>query len=154
MAILVSGGGHLDEALAVLEAFRGHEVILLTYRQKSLLSFRHPSIQRVYFLRLFASRGFLLWASLLVNLFECASIFLKECPRILFSTGSEIAIAPSFLGKTFFGMKIIFLETITRSKSPSRTARILSPLSDLCLVQWEALLTQLGPRAKYAGRVL
>ena len=70
------------------------------------------------------------------------------------STGSEIAILAFFLGKFFFRTKLIFLETVTRPKTPSFTARIVYPMTDLFLVQWETLLEKFGPKAQYRGRIL
>ncbi len=153
IGIVVSGGGHLDEALAVLESLQGHRLFLVTYYQKSLLSFSHPRISKVYFVRLWDSKGVGLYLSLLVNLFEFVYIMIKERPKLLFSTGSEIAIAPFFLGKVFLRSKLIFLETATRVLRPSTTGRILYPISDLFLVQWETLLKAFGPKAKFRGRV-
>jgi beta-1,4-N-acetylglucosaminyltransferase len=154
IGMVVSGGGHLDEALPLLEAFRGHRVFLVTYVQQSLLLFRHPLIEKIYFVRLWGSRGIGLYLSLFANLFEFTYILLKERPRVLFSTGSEIAIIPFFLGKVFLKAKLIFLETATRVVEPSRTAKVLYPLADLFLVQWETLLHRFGPKAQFRGRVL
>jgi UDP-N-acetylglucosamine:LPS N-acetylglucosamine transferase len=153
IGIIVSGGGHLDEALPLLEAFKGHRAFIVTYVQQSLLHFRHPSIERVHFVRLWGSRGIGLYLSIFINLFEFVYILLKERPDVLFSTGSEIAIIPFFLGKTFFRAKLIFLETATRVFEPSLTAKVLYPISDVFLVQWETLIRRFGPKAQFRGRV-
>lgn len=153
IGIILSGGGHLDEAVPLLEAFQGHRIFLVTYYQESLLSFRHPRIDRIYFVRLWDSKGIGLYLSLFVNIFEFVYLLLKERPKVLFSTGSEIAITPFFLGKAFLRSKLIFLETATRVSKPSMTGRVLYPISDLFLVQWEALLKAFGPRAEFRGRV-
>lgn len=154
IGIIVSGGGHLDEALPLLEAFKDHRVFLVTYVQKSLLNFHHSNIVRVYFVRLWGSKGIRLYFSLLVDLFEFIYILTRERPKVLFSTGSEIAIIPFFLGKILLRTKLIFLETATRVLEPSLTAKVLYPISDIFLVQWETLLKRFGPKAQFRGRVL
>ncbi len=154
IAVFVSGGGHLDEALSVLKAFQGQDLILVTYEQKSLNHFQHPDFRKTYFLRLFSSWGPLLYLSLFCHLFECFQIFMKEKPDVIFSTGSEIAVVPFYSGKILFRMKTVFLETVTRFQMPSKTARWVYPVSDLFLVQWEELLKYFGPKAKCAGRIL
>ncbi len=154
IAVFVSGGGHLDEALSVLEPLKGHDWILVTYEQKSLDRFHHPFFQKTYFLSLFSSWGPFLYFSLFLNVFESLWIFLKERPDVLFSTGSEIAVMPFYAGKYLFGMKTIFLETVTRFQKPSKTAKWIYPVSDLFLVQWAELLKHFGPKAKCAGRIL
>ncbi len=153
IAIIVSGGGHLDEALAVIEAFKGHEVILISYKLPSLVSYRHPALRKVYFVSLAGSSGVALYFNFLLNFFQFLFIFLKERPKVLFSTGSEITVIPFFLGKIFFGSRLIFLETLTRVKNPSFTARMVYAITDLFLVQWESLLS-MGPKARFAGRII
>ena len=86
IGIIISGGGHLDEALPLIEAFQGHRIFLVTYHQESLLRFSHPRIDRVYFVRLWESKGIGLYLSLFVNIFEFIYILAKERPNILFST--------------------------------------------------------------------
>lgn len=153
IGIVISGGGHLDEALPLLEAFQEHRIFLVTYYQESLLSFSHPRISRVYFVRLWGSKGMGLFLSLFVNLFEFVYILMKERPKILFSTGSEIAIAPFFLGKIFLRSKLVFLETATRVSKPSTTGKVVYPICDLFLVQWKTLLKEYGAKAEFKGRV-
>jgi len=153
IAIIVSGGGHLDEALAVMNAFCGHEVILISYRLSTLVSYRHPSIQKIYFVSLASSAGIGLYLNFVLNFFQFMFIFLKERPKILFSTGSEIAVIPFFLGKILFRSRLIFLETLTRVKNPSFTASMVYSITDLFLVQWETLLS-IGPKARFAGRII
>ncbi len=154
IGIVISGGGHLDEVLPLLDCFAGHDVFLVTYHQKSLLKFKHPLIKETYFTKLGGSWKISIMLNALVNLRELYFIFKKEHPDILFSTGSEIAILAFWLGKFFFRTKLIFLETVTRPKSPSLTAKVLYPITDLFLVQWENLLKNFGPKAQYKGRVL
>lgn len=154
IGIILSGGGHLDEALPLIEAFQGHRLFMVTYFQESLLNFRHPRIDRVYFVRLWGSKGLALYLSLFVNLFEFIYILLKERPKILFSTGSEIAIFPFYFSKFLLRTRLVFVETVTRVIVPSQTARIVYPITDLFLVQWESLLKFFGPRARCRGRVL
>jgi beta-1,4-N-acetylglucosaminyltransferase len=152
--MIVSGGGHLDEAISLVSAFQGHELILISYRLKSLSDFTHPQVKKKYFLSLFASHGPVLWFSLIIDLFEFFGILVKERPQILFSTGSEIAYGPFILGKLFLRTKNIFLETVTRPDTPSETAKHVYPFTDLFLVQSERLLPAFGKKAVYAGAVL
>lgn len=154
IGIIVSGGGHLDEALQVIGAFEGRDVFLVTYSQKSLLTYRNAGIKRVHFVKLLGSSGFLLILGFFSHLFEFISIFLKEKPDVLFSTGSEITVIPFYLGKIFFRTKLVFLETVTRVSRPSFTARVVYPVCDLFLVQWEKMLESFGSKAKFCGRVI
>lgn len=153
IGIVVSGGGHLDEAIAILEAFKGQDIFLVTYKLSSLALYNHPKIKHIYFVNVKESKGIVLFFHLFINIFEFLFIFSKERPKVLFSTGSEIAIVPFFIGKFIFGVKLIFLETFTRVKNPSFTAKIIYPITNLFLVQWESLL-KIGSKAKFFGRII
>lgn len=154
IGIVNSGGGHLDETLPLLDCFKEHEVFFVTYRQKSMLNYKHPLIKRTYLVKLDEGWTISLLLNAFTNLRELYAIFKKERPDILFSTGSEIAILAFYLAKILYRTKLIFLETITRPKSPSFTARAVYPITDLFLVQWEDLLEKFGSKAKYKGRIL
>jgi UDP-N-acetylglucosamine:LPS N-acetylglucosamine transferase len=158
VALVCSHGGHLDEALAVLEAFAGHEVFLVTYDASvmgnpNLKDFSHPGIARTYRLRLRGISNFLIFLTMAEACFRFLWIFLKERPKMVFSTGSEIALPAFYLGKFLFRVRLIFLETATRVTDPSLTGKVLYPVADLFLVQWEAMLAKLGPKARYHGGV-
>src|SRR5262245_17391084 len=128
IVVICSAGGHLDEALAVLEAFAGHEIVLISYDASvmgngNLKDFTHASIARTYLYRLKGTSGFSLFLTLLIGSFSTFRIFLKERPDLIFSTGSEIALPGFFIGKFLFRAKLVFLETATRVIHPSLTAK-------------------------------
>jgi len=156
IGIIVSGSGHMDEALTVIEAFKGHDIFLVTYYQEGQRNFSYPGIKNVYSIKLWGngSIGFKFVLSSFINIFELIFILMKERPKALFSTGSEIAIVPFFVGKYILRAKLIFLETVTRVIQPSGTAKILYPIVDLFLVQWESLIKNLGPKALFRGRIV
>jgi beta-1,4-N-acetylglucosaminyltransferase len=158
IALVCSHGGHLDESLAVLEAFRGHEIFLVTYDASvmgndNLKDFAHPLIARTYRIKLRGISNFLIFLTLAEMGLRFLWIFLKERPMLVFSTGSEIALPAFFLGKYLFRARLVFLETATRVLEPSMTGKVLYPITDLFLVQWAAMLPKLGPRARYHGGV-
>jgi UDP-N-acetylglucosamine:LPS N-acetylglucosamine transferase len=89
-----------------------------------------------------------------VGILKILYIFVRERPRILFSTGAEIAIPSFYIGKFVFHTRLIYLECSAQVYNPSLTGRWVYPISDLFLVQWEPLLTQYGSRAKYVGGLI
>jgi len=152
---IVSGGGHLEEAVECFDALAGTDLVVVVYKHKGeMASFRHPRVSRVRLVRLFGAKGILLYLSLCVNLLEFLWIFLRERPDILFSTGSEIAIGPFILGKLVWHTKNIFLETVTRIHECTVTSHWVYRWSDLFLVQWPHQVEFFGPKARYEGRVL
>jgi len=154
VAVICSSGGHLEQALRVLEAFEECHVFLVTYNTPTLIDFQHPDFEKVYRLRYFGDSWMRIFVTLLFGCFTYIRIFLKERPQVIFSTGSEIAIPAFYIGKIIFRLKLVYLETVLRIHHPTVTARALYWVSDLFLVQWESLLPKFGSKAKYAGRIL
>jgi beta-1,4-N-acetylglucosaminyltransferase len=144
IGIICSAGGHFTEMLQLREAFEGHPIFILTYKEKATLN-----QENTYYLESWRSpTGFIL------GLIRILIIFLRERPDILFSTGSEIAVPPFYLGKFLFRTKLIYLECSAQVYRPSLTGRCVYPITDLFLVQWEPLLKKYGPRAKYVGGLI
>ena len=144
IGLICSAGGHFTEMLQLQEAFKGHRLFVITYREKATLN-----QENTYYLKTWRSpTGFI------VGLIKIFIIFLKEKPDILFSTGSEIAVPPFYLGKFLFRTKLIYLECSAQVYQPSLTGRCVYPITDLFLVQWEFLLKKYGPKAKYVGGLI
>lgn len=144
ICLVCSHGGHLAEMLHLQEAFEGHETFFITYD-----SARTRELERKYLLRNIG-KNLLLMACASIATFR---ILLKEKPKLIVSTGSEIAI-PAFYLARILGIKTIFIESWTRVVQPTGTGRIVYPVSDVFLVQWERLLTKYGKKAKYEGAIV
>lgn len=144
IGLICSAGGHFTEMLQVKEAFNGHHPFIITYREMATMN-----QENTYYLK--SWRTFTGFISGLIKIFF---IFLKEKPTILFSTGSEIAIPPFYIGKFLFRTKLIYLECSAQVYQPSLTGRLVYPITDLFLVQWEPLLKKYGPKAKYVGGLI
>jgi UDP-N-acetylglucosamine:LPS N-acetylglucosamine transferase len=154
IGIICSPGGHLTIALEVLEAFEGHEVFLISYDTPNMQYFYNPGIANIYHIHLRGHRGIRAVLTMIGSCLDYIRIFLKERPKLVFSTGSEIAVPAFYIGKMLFRTKLIFLETATRVVQPSLTARLLYPITDLFLVQWPSLQKALGRKARYEGNLL
>jgi beta-1,4-N-acetylglucosaminyltransferase len=145
IGLICSPGGHFVEILQLLEAMEGYSTFFLTYKEKATLNRKDT-----YYLRNFVRTPFYFIVGILQILF----IFLKERPKILFSTGAEIAIPSFYIGKFLFRTKLVYLECCAQVFTPSLTGRCVYPISDLFLVQWDPLLKQYGPKAKYVGGLI
>jgi beta-1,4-N-acetylglucosaminyltransferase len=156
IGIVTGSGGHLTEALSIIEAFKRHDVFLVVHSFPSLREIQLDEIKKIYRLKILLgySSLFAVFLTALVNLFQFIRIFWKEKPSILFSTGAEIAVPAFYVGKIFFRTRLIFLETLTRVKDLSYAGKVLYPIVDLFLVQWPELLKKAGPKAVYGGRLI
>jgi len=134
----------LTEILELREAFDGHKTFFITYD-----SVRTRKLEHKYLLHNIGKNP-------LVMAYDSVAIFrilCKEKPRLIVSTGSEIAIPAFYLAK-LFGIKTIFVETWTRVVQPSGTGRLVYPVADIFLVQWERLRAKYGKKAKYEGAIV
>ncbi len=94
------------------------------------------------------------WKAILNTLlafFEAIKILSKSDSVAVISAGPGIAVPISYVAK-LFGKKVIFLESWSRVWSPSRTGKLIYPISDLFFVQWPEL-KKVYPKAMYAGRL-
>jgi UDP-N-acetylglucosamine:LPS N-acetylglucosamine transferase len=145
IALVSSHGGHLTEMLAMWELFSRHDIFYITYDATT------PSgLSPAYFLKKFHTNPF----SFMVALLKTARILFRERPDVIFSTGAEIAIPVFFLAKALFRCKLVYLECSAQVTSPSLTGRVVYPITDLFLVQWEGLTAKYGPRAIYKGGLI
>jgi len=145
IGFVCSHGGHLVEVLQLMEGLGGYPHFLLTYDEKAA-----SSLEKTYTIRNFARNP----VSILSGFFKILSIFLRERPEVLLSTGAEIALPAFYIGKFLFRTKLIYMECSAQVHTPSLTGRLVYPISDLFLVQWESLLRRYGPKAKYVGGLI
>ncbi len=144
ICLVCSHGGHLTEMLYLSEAFEGHETFYITYD-----SVRTRELQCRYLLRNIGKNPFLMACTFLLTL----RILLRERPKLIVSTGSEIAIPAFYLAK-LLRIKTVFIESWTRVVYPTGTGRIVYPVTDVFLVQWERLLSKYGSKARYEGAIV
>ena len=144
ICLVTSHGGHLTEILHVREAFEGHDTFYITYD-----SDRTRGLENKYLLRNIGMNP-LLMACAFVCVFW---IMIKEKPNLIISTGAEIAI-PAFYLARLLRIRTVFIESWTRVDRPTGTGRIVYPVADVFLVQWERLLNRYGGKARYEGAII
>ena len=74
-----------------------------------------------------------------------------EKPDFIITTGALIAF-PFCVFAKMRSVKVIYIESFARVNNQSLTGKLVYPLADLFLVQWESLL-KLYPKAKYVGGI-
>lgn len=87
------------------------------------------------------------------NWYEAFSILKRLKPRVILSNGASPGVVFGFIGKYFFGCKYIFLESYSRVKTPSLSARLSYIFADSFYVQWPGLSKRFK-RAEYKGQAL
>ena len=150
--LVCSTGGHLSQMLKIADELNDYNYFFDTY--ESTVS---SDVSKGYFIKSRFTNCPNIGAIVLLmitTLIMSIKILYKEKPNIIITTGSgEIAIPFCYLGK-LFGSKIIYIETLSRIATPSTGGKVIYPVADLFLVQWESLLEKYGEKAKFLGRVI
>lgn len=63
-------------------------------------------------------------------------ILRKEKPDLIISSGAAVAVPFFYLGK-IFGAKVIYIEVFDRIDKPTMTGKLVYPIADKFIVQWE-----------------
>lgn len=145
--------------MKIIDAFEGHDIFFVTaYAEttKNLNNFAKtyyikdpiPPIN-LFGLKIFAPSLALYY--MYVNV-PCLKILIREKPNVIVGNGGLSTISLSYLGK-LMGIKVIYLESLSRIYDLSLTGKIVYPITDLFLVQWENLIEKYN-KAKYWGKVI
>ena len=148
VCIACSVGGHLTQALQVVESFEGQKVFFITFHAPAEVLPKNYKVYKVEDPR----RTILSPFRFVVNALQTLAILCKERPDIVFSTGAGVAVAACYFGK-LLGAKVIFLESASRVDTRSLTGRMVYPIADLFLVQWPELAEQYN-HVEYVGTVI
>ena len=87
------------------------------------------------------------------SFFKAFFLILLLRPEWVVSTGAECGTAAILAAKLLF-RKTIFVETASRYRTKTMSAKICYPLVDRFYVQWEEALPLYGKKAEYIGGIL
>lgn len=76
----------------------------------------------------------------------------RQRPDVVLSTGAGLAV-PFFLVGKLLRIRLVYVESVTRTESLSLSGRIVYPLADRFFVQWSRVAERFR-RAEYAGGIL
>ena len=85
------------------------------------------------------------------NCLKSLILFIKIRPQYVVTTGTHTAVPMCCLAK-LLRKKVIFIETFANSKTKTLSGKIIYPIADLFIVQWEEML-ELYPKAIYGGGI-
>ena len=74
--------------------------------------------------------------ALIKNTVIAWKVLRKEKPDLIISSGAAVAVPFFYLGK-LFGAKLIYIEVFDRIDKPTMTGKMVYPIVDKFIVQWE-----------------
>ena len=89
--------------------------------------------------------------NLIKNTFLAIKVLNKERPDLIISSGAAVAVPFFYIGK-LFGAKTVYIEVFDRIDKPTLTGKLVYPITDLFVVQWEEM-KQVYPKAVNLGGI-
>ena len=144
-----STGGHLNELLQLKSLFTKYESYLVTEKTKSTIGLKRK-YKNVHFL-IYGTKDhpFSYIFKFLGNIFKSIYLYFKIRPKVVVTTGTHTAVPMCYIAK-LFRAKIIYIETFANSKTKTMAGKMIYPIADEFIVQWESML-DLYPKAKFGG---
>lgn len=156
-------GGHFSQMMALKELFGKYDSVLVTDNVRA--NKRMPTLQKIghieYAMAMAEGRKKLKAhqasrlnriGNYIQSFRECFRIWKKYRPKVIVSTGSNIAVPLFWIGK-LYGSKLIFIETRAKVYARSLTGILVRKSADQIFVQWPEML-KLYPEAKYCGTLV
>ena len=157
-------GGHFSQMMALNELFGKYDSVLVTDNVRAtkdmpalrninnIVVMEGESSRRKEVKREENANRWSFLGVYIQMLFESRKIWKQYRPKVIVSTGSNIAV-PLFLIGKLHGSKIIFIETRAKVYARSMTGILVRKLADQIFVQWPEML-KLYPEAKYCGTLV
>ncbi len=145
-----SQGGHLSEMLQLKSIFKKYEYHIVTEKTKSTEGLEKEYKGKVSYLVYGTKHNLIPYLfKFLFNIFKSLYLIIKINPTHIITTGTHTAVPMCYIGK-LLGKKVIYIETLANSKTKTVAGKLVYPISDMFVVQWESML-KLYPKAVYGG---
>jgi len=145
IALACSPGGHMLQTRRLEAVYEKHDAFFYTFRRG--MSEELAKTRRVVFVEDTKRNPFFIIVGFLQSLFQA----LKERPNVVIANGGGFVVPFCWWCK-LFGSKIAFIESFSRVESPSISGKLVHPIADLFIVQWEGM-RKFYSKAIYGGAV-
>lgn len=147
-----STGGHFNELMQLKPLFDKYDYHIITEKDKTTENLKKEYKDKISYLP-YGTRS-KLFSYIFKYSFLCLKtvyLYLKIRPKYIVTTGTHTAGPMCYLGK-ILGSKIIYIETYANKNRKTATGKLIYPIADLFIVQWEEML-KLYPKAIYGGSI-
>ena len=146
LLLVCSSGGHLQQLLALRDAWDAYSHVWVTFDKSDARSLLGG--ERVVYAHWPTNRSL---RNLVRNLLVARRTLRAVRPRVVLTTGAGVAVPFAWLAR-LRGTRVVYVESFTRIEKPSLTCRLVAPVADRVYAQWPELLEAV-PKARYAGSV-
>lgn len=147
-----STGGHFNELQQLSPLFEKYDYHIITEKDDTTKSLKGKYGNKISYLPYGTRKKLLRYIFIYTYLcFKTVFLYFKIKPKYIVTTGTHTAGPMCCLGK-LFKSKIIYIETFANRNSKTATGKLIYPLADLFIVQWEEML-EIYPKAVYGGAI-
>lgn len=146
VCLVGSSGGHLTHLYMLKPFWEKKERFWVTFNKEDAMSLLEK--EKVYKCYFPTNRNF---KNLFKNTLLAFKVLKKENPDILISSGAAVAV-PFFYIAKLKGKKLIYIEVYDRIDKATLTGRLVYPIVDKFIVQWEEQI-KIYPKAINLGSI-
>ena len=146
IGLVGSSGGHLTHLFMLKPTWSKYDRFWVTFDKEDARSLLEN--ERMYSCYFPTNRNI---KNLIRNTFLAIKVLRKEKPDVLISSGAAVAVPFFYLGK-LMGCKLIYIEVFDRIDKPTLTGKMVYPIVDEFIVQWEEM-KRVYPKAKNFGSI-
>lgn len=131
VCLVGSSGGHLTHLYMLKPFWENKKRFWVTYDKEDARSLLNG--EKVYPCYYPTNRNI---KNLIRNTVVAWKVLHKEKPDLIISSGAAVSVPFFYLGK-LFGSKLIYIEVFDRIDKPTLSGRLVYPIVDKFIVQWE-----------------
>ena len=146
VCLVGSSGGHLTHLYLLKPFWKDKERFWVTFDKEDAISILEDEI--FYPCHYPTNRNL---KNLVKNTILAFNILRKERPDVIVSSGAAVAVPFFYLGK-IFGAKTVYIEVFDRIDAPTMTGKLVYPVTDKFIVQWEEM-KKVYPKASNLGGI-
>ncbi|MGJ8700859.1 PssD/Cps14F family polysaccharide biosynthesis glycosyltransferase [Streptococcus pneumoniae] len=146
VCLVGSSGGHLTHLYLLKPFWKDRERFWVTFDKEDARSILENEI---FYPCYYPTNRNL--KNLIKNTILAFKILRKERPDIIVSSGAAVAVPFFYLGK-IFGVKTVYIEVFDRIDAPTMTGKLVYPVTDRFIVQWEEM-KKVYPKAINLGGI-
>lgn len=146
VCLVGSSGGHLTHLYLLKPFWEEKERFWVTFGKDDAKSILED--EKMYECYFPTNRNI---KNLIKNTFLAIKIIRKEKPKLIISSGAGVAVPFFYIGK-IFGAKTIFIEVFDRIDKSTITGKLVYPVTDIFIVQWEEM-KKVYPKAINLGGI-
>ncbi|WP_407854982.1 PssD/Cps14F family polysaccharide biosynthesis glycosyltransferase [Enterococcus hailinensis] len=146
VCLVGSSGGHLTHLYMLKPFWENEERFWVTFDKEDAKSILKD--EKMYPCHYPTNRNI---KNLIKNTFLAIKVLKREKPDLIISSGAAVAVPFFYFGK-LFGAKTVYIEVFDRIDAPTVTGKLVYPVTDEFIVQWEEM-KKVYPKAINLGGI-